>query len=190
MTKIKHKYFIAIVFDSPLQDELTELKKIVEQQFNSKGALRSPAHITLQMPFDWEEKKVDRLHLQLAQFAATQKVFKIELKDFDYFEPRVVFVNVVSSENLQTLQSNLQTHLKLQLQLLETDGKLRGFHPHVTIGFRDLKKPQFFEAKTYFSERIFYSNVNCYCISLLKHDGLKWNVVKNFPFIDESKTES
>ncbi len=46
------KYFIAIVIPEPFQVELMDIKNIVKDKFNSKGALRSPAHITLHMPFE------------------------------------------------------------------------------------------------------------------------------------------
>jgi 2'-5' RNA ligase len=178
----KSKYFIAIVFNEPLQNALTQLKTKVADTFQSKGALRSPAHITLQMPFEWDEKKKVTLHETLKNFASQQTNFDLELKDFDYFEPRVVFVNVLDCPALKVLQAALQNHLKQSLHIFENDGKLRGFHPHVTIGFRDLKKQQFFEAKKYFLEQTFYSVYTCNNISLLKHTGNIWEVEATFSF--------
>jgi 2'-5' RNA ligase len=179
----KQKYFIALVMETPWQNEIMDLKKLVSENYKSKGALKSPAHITLQMPFEWADKKKSKLVEQLKLFAATQNSFEYELQNFDFFEPRVVFVNVVKNEQLENLQKALQTHLKLNLKLFASDGKLRGFHPHVTIGFRDLKSPQFYEAKKHFSERTFYAKITCNSIALLKHDGKVWEVEEAFPLV-------
>jgi 2'-5' RNA ligase len=179
----KQKYFIALVMEVPCQNEIMDLKKLVSENYKSKGALKSPAHITLQMPFEWADKKKSKLLEQLKLFATTQNSFKYELQNFDFFEPRVIFVNVVKNEHLDILQKTLQDFLKQNLNLFGSDGKLRGFHPHVTIGFRDLKAPQFYEAKKYFSERTFYAKINCNSIALLKHDGKIWEVEEEFRFV-------
>jgi 2'-5' RNA ligase len=176
------KYFIAIVFQEPLQSAITELKQEVAQKFNSKGALRSPAHITLQMPFEWSIKKKEKLLISLKTFASLQMPFDIELKDFAFFEPRVVFVDVIKNASLNQLQNGLQASLKKDLQIFERDDKYRGFHPHATIGFRDLKKSAFYEAQTYYGERTFYAKENVRDIALLKHDGKIWEVEERFAF--------
>ncbi len=177
-----NKYFIAIVFENPLQKQITDFKDHVKQHFESSGALRAPAHITLQMPFEWKIKKRDALLQALQTFATAQQSFEIELYNFDFFEPRVVFIDVIENGLLINLQKELQTYLKQHLQLFEIDGKHRGFHPHVTIGFRDLKKPQFYAAQKYFIEQSFYAQTKCNSISLLKHDGKVWAVEGMFGF--------
>ena len=48
------------------------------------------------------------------------------------------------------------------------------FHPHVTIGFRDLKKEEFFKAKEVFRKRQYEARFTCERMSLLKHDGEQW----------------
>ncbi|MEL7006674.1 MAG: 2'-5' RNA ligase family protein, partial [Bacteroidota bacterium] len=58
----------------------------------------------------------------------------------------------------------------------------QGFRPHITIGFRDLKKATFYDAKPYYQERSFESSFLVNNLSLLRHDGLKWEVIRNFTF--------
>ena len=141
---MKAKYFLAIVIPEPFQTEIIGLKQYVCDNFNSKGALRSPAHITLHMPFEWKEEKETVLLEKLNEFNFTEPL-SIELKNFSCFEPRVVFIDVLQNQILADLQKELVQHVKLNLNLFNQANDRRGFHPHVTIAFRDLKKPRFYE---------------------------------------------
>ena len=85
-------YFIAIVPPEKIQQEITELKKVIANRFGSSHALNAPPHITLHMPFRWKDKKVDKLWHTIHEINDQLKPFEIELKEFDFFEPRVVFV--------------------------------------------------------------------------------------------------
>ena len=55
------KFFIAIVPPEPLLSEIQDIKQSIFEKHNVKGALRSPGHITLHMPFSWEEEKEEKL---------------------------------------------------------------------------------------------------------------------------------
>ena len=132
------KYFIAIVPPEPLLSSIREIKQAVFDDYGTKGALRSPAHITLHMPFSWEEEKEEKLIAELSDFR-DQAAFKIRLKDYGCFEPRVVFINVPQNASLAALQQSLVKHVKQRLQLFNQSDDMRGFHPHVTVAFRDIK---------------------------------------------------
>src|ERR1700744_3366722 len=108
------KYFIAIVIPEPLQSEIMSLKSFVKETFNSKGALRSPAHITLHMPFEWKEEKEDILISTLHEFSFKEQV-KITLQNFSCFEPRVIFIDVIKNDALTQLQNKLVDHVKKNL---------------------------------------------------------------------------
>ena len=71
------KYFIAIVPPEPLLFEIQEIKKTISQNYKTKGALRSPGHITVHMPFNWEEEKEVKLLscLEAFKFDETFKTF-------------------------------------------------------------------------------------------------------------------
>ena len=47
----KNLYFIAIVPNLSVRGLIKALKEEMKERFNAKHALKSPAHITLQMPF-------------------------------------------------------------------------------------------------------------------------------------------
>jgi len=175
------KYFIAIVIPEPFQTELMELKNVVKDKFNSKGALRSLAHITLHMPFEWKEEKEDVLVNALKQFTFSES-FTIDLQNFACFEPRVIFVDVMKNELLEKLQRELMVYVQKNLRLLNQVNDMRGFHPHITIAFRDLKKDKFYQALDYFKPQTYMASFQAKSFCLLKHTGKEWLVNKEFHF--------
>ena len=137
-------YFIALVPDEPLQAQLMEWKEWVYKETGSKGALRSPAHITLHMPFKWKQKKEVLLLSSLEVLAKNSSGFEVSLKNFNCFEPRVVYIDVEKSAELTNIKNEVLSLSRKTLKL-DIPKDLRGFNPHITIGFRDLKKPDFYK---------------------------------------------
>lgn len=177
---VDSKYFIAIVPPTPVYEEADELKHYFNDRYQSKGALKSPPHITLHMPFLWKEKNEAKLMDKLKQFSIDHRTFPIELKNFDAFPPRVIFIHVVPGEFLNELQTALTKFCKTELQLFHAKYKDQPFHPHLTIAFRDLKKDQFKTAWKEFESKPFERAFLCESIALLKHDGKRWNAIKQF----------
>lgn len=175
------KYFIAIVPPEPLLSDIQDLKKSIFVNYQTKGALMSPGHITLHMPFSFDENKEDKLIACLQSFQFPSSL-SISLKNFGRFEPRVVYINVKESEVLFELQKQLVKHVKQQLQIFNQAEDMRGFHPHVTIAFRDLKKPTFYRVWEEFENKSFEQDFRCDSICLLKHLNDKWIVHKEFRF--------
>ncbi|HXB40835.1 MAG TPA: RNA 2',3'-cyclic phosphodiesterase [Bacteroidia bacterium] len=175
------KYFLAIVLPEPLQQEVMVLKEYVKEHFNSKAALRSPAHITLHMPFEWKSEKEETLIETLQKFKF-KETFQIELKNFSCFEPRVVYVDVIKNETLNQLQKELVKHVRLNLNLLNEAQNMRGFHPHATIAFRDLNKNRFNQAWEHFKHQTYNGAFTAGNLHLLKHSPGKWEVYREFPF--------
>lgn len=178
---MEQRYFIAIVPHEKLCDEIVAIKQDFADTYNSKGALRSPAHITLHMPFLWKEEKEEKLLNELAAFKFDTSNFDITLNNFSRFGERVIFIDVEKNEVLNSLQKQLVRHVKQMLNLFNQDEDLRGFHPHITVAFRDLKKEQFKKAWQAYKEKEFKAAFNCASFALLKHDGKRWNVYKTLP---------
>ncbi|MBC7863043.1 MAG: 2'-5' RNA ligase family protein [Bacteroidia bacterium] len=176
------KYFIAIVPKDPLQEKIILLKKQVAETYHSEGALRSPAHITLHMPFELEGEKEKRFLNQFRNIGKGFTSFKVGLNNFGCFEPRVIFVCVKPCETLTDLQKKTVQFMKVNFSVFNQSDDLRGFHPHITIAFRDLKKPLFYEAWKEFAQKEFQEEFNCNSVSLLKHDGKNWMVEQEAVF--------
>lgn len=175
------KYFIAIVPPEPLLSEIRSIKQQIADSYGTKGALRSPAHITLHMPFSWEEAKENRLiETFSACFSGTP--FTLRLHDYDCFEPRVVFIGIENSEPLVALQQAVVRRARQNLQLFNQSDDRRGFHPHVTVAFRDLKKAVFYRLWDYYQHQLFQAAFECQSFCLLKHNGNSWEVFQEFRF--------
>ena len=170
-------YFIAVLPPLGIQKELTLLKEEIAEKFKSRHALKSPPHITLHMPFKWKDKKLDQLQKTIESLNEALIPFTVALKDFDFFEPRVVFVAVEQNEKLQALQKVVTKSCRQELKLYNANYKGRIFHPHITIGFRDLKKPMFYAAKKEFERQQYAGKFIVDRLWLLKNKEDRWEQI-------------
>lgn len=175
------KYFIAIVPPEPVLLEIQQIKERIYETHQTKGALRSPGHITLHMPFTFDDNKEDKLVKCLNAFQFNTR-FLIHLKNYDCFEPRVLFINVEEEIELYELQKQVVNHVKKQLNLFNQAESMRGFHPHVTVAFRDLKKTVFYKLIEEYQNKLFNANFTCQSFCLMKQQADKWCVHKEFYF--------
>jgi len=172
-------YFIALVPEDPLRTEITELKNWMFEHFNSKGALRSPPHITLHMPFKWKSDNEHLLEQSLSQLGANISPFTLNIKHYGCFEPRVIYLNIKESNALTLLKKAVMEVSRKEWKLIPPKD-LRGFHPHITIGFRDLKKPLFYKAWEEVKSKTFEESFEVKTLVLLKHNGKTWDEYKKF----------
>jgi len=174
-------FFIAISPIGLVQESIYEVKSSISQKYDTKGAFRSPAHITLQMPFKKKDNKMPALVEALTDFSGRFNKFDIQLNGFGAFEPRVVFIQVEENDELEKLQAHLQKLLK-QFQIFHSTYKLRGFNPHITVAFRDLQKHQFYKLWEVYKDKDFDANFRAEGITLYKHNGKEWEEHLFFPF--------
>ena len=85
-------YFVGLVPQSPISESIVEIKQYFASAYQSKAALRSPPHVTLQPPFKWDETTEMRLSSELKTFSLKQKPFDLTLDGFGVFPPKVIFV--------------------------------------------------------------------------------------------------
>lgn len=182
--KVKEKtklYFIAIVPPSPVFDYAQDLKNYFRDHYHSKASLNSPPHITLHMPFRWKEKKENELVEALQKFTSGFNPFMLELKNFSCFSPKVIFIDVNKNELLSDLQQKLHRFSKRELNVFNADYKEQPFYPHITLAFRDLKKPAFTTAWEEFKDKKYSAEFLVENITLLKHNSKVWQEFEKFP---------
>jgi 2'-5' RNA ligase len=177
----KNRYFIGIIPPSPIYEQAIEFKYYFKDHFQSKAAFHSPPHITLHMPFDWKDKQEGELIDSLQKFSLSLASVPVTLTNFGSFPPKTIFIQVGASNELVQLQLQVRQHCKKVLGLFNADYKDLPFHPHLTIAFRDLKKPMFTKAWAEFKDKPFDGTFSADRIALLKHDGEKWNLFEEFP---------
>lgn len=191
-SKVDHRkqYFVAIIPPMPVFDEVLAFKEYFREKYQSRAALNSPPHITLHMPFLWKEGKESMLEEKLKLFSSGWDPVKICLDNFSSFPQRVIFINVAQSDTLNELQKSLHRYFKRELDIFNANYKERAFHPHVTLAFRDLKKPQYQLAWEEFSGKEYKAEFVADRLALLKHNGKSWEVFKEFLLESSYSTES
>ena len=183
MDKSKRRFFIALLPPQDIQDYATEIKEYFAQNYNSRHALKSPPHITLQPPFEWQLDAVPVLEQSLSRFAETQTSVPIILKGFGAFVPRVIYINVIKTPELVSLQSDLMAHVEDTLGIVEPVSKSRPFSPHMTVAFKDLTRQNFRAAWPQFEQRELEFEFTASHLTLLIHDGRRWNINSEFQFL-------
>lgn len=174
-------YFVAVLPEKEVREKVQKIKEEVAEKYGSRASLKSPPHITLYMPFRWQKEREYELHEVLAIIAGSHFAFELHLKNFGAFKPRVIFIDLLSSGELEELQKDIISTFKRELKLIDKGFEERPFHPHMTIAFRDLKKPMFFKAwNEEFKERVFQKSIIINRLALLKHNGKSWDVYKEF----------
>lgn len=176
------KYFVALLPDADIQEEITAVKNYLAEQYGTRAALKAPPHITLHMPFDWPEQQEEQLISALQNFAEQQVPFPVLIQDYGAFQPRVVFVDVVKSAYLENINKQLVAYLNTELGIKAYNkNKDRPFNPHITIAFRDLKPATFRKIWEAFRHKNIEYDFQASHITLLKHNGKSWDIYRHFP---------
>ncbi|MFC3416342.1 2'-5' RNA ligase family protein [Algoriphagus hitonicola] len=174
------KYFLAIVPPQPFFDQVESLKEMIRQDFGSKYALKSPAHVTLKMPFSFSLKNEEKLKNKLEMFLANQKQFEIRIHHVDSFGKRVIFLKVEAPESLPHLQMDLKMYCQRELHLMPELSD-RNYYPHMTVAFKDLKPSSFDGVFSLVREQKLNFRFSVEEVSLLKKVEGRW--LKNHDFI-------
>ena len=174
-------YFIAIVPPEPLRGTLSALKNQLAEKFHTHAALKSPPHITLHMPFRLMAGKCEALKQALNELAQEFSSFPIHLNGYRGFPPRVVFAHVEQSLELHLLFQRIAQTMR-GFQQFQADYKGRGFTPHLTVAFRDLRPALYPEALAMVQQNPLAEQFVAEGFYLLHHDGQQWQMLQHFLF--------
>ena len=182
-------YFVAIIPGEPLKTQITGIKQEFVETYGSKAALRSPPHITLHMPFRIKPSKVDKITEGLSELAQETTPFEVCIHGFGAFPPRVIYLQIEESEPLQTMKQRMNS-ISLQQWKLFDRVDTRPFHPHITVAFRDLRKPAFQDAWATYETKSFNAEFEATALTLLKHNGKFWDEFITFPLTGRQETSN
>ncbi|ESA35406.1 2 -5 rna ligase [Leptolyngbya sp. Heron Island J] len=182
-----HRFFIALVPPPKIQASVNEIKRYFKQHYASRKAFNSPPHITLQAPFEWpSDRGLDELIEGLKWFALKRGKIAIALRNFGAFPPKVIYVDVVQNPELMVLQKDLATFIENRYGI--ADHRYRNFCPHMTVAFRDLTKTAFHQAWPEFQQKTLTFNFTAQQLTLLRHDGQRWQTYQNYSFENSTST--
>jgi 2'-5' RNA ligase len=177
----KTLFFIALVPHETLRHEVREIKEQFRDEFGARHALKSPAHVTLQMPFKRNSSEEPAISAILEKVALEEKPFRVDLDGFGCFAPRVIFIRIRDHEPVKALHSRLKIKLTEELDFSERE-IMHDVQPHITVATRDLTKGAFREAWPAFESMEFSGSFIVNSLFLLKHNGRNWDIYKEFPF--------
>jgi 2'-5' RNA ligase len=174
-------YFIALVPGKELRERVRKIKEMMKAGYNAGHALKSPAHITLQMPFRRKTDEELTILTALGRFAAGEAPFDLDLDGFGCFAPRVIFIRLVNPEPVIGLHRRLKTVLLDSAGFTDSE-IMKSVQPHMTVATRDLARQAFAEAWTEYQDEEFAGSFNVNSIFLLKHNGSSWEMYRELPF--------
>ncbi|WP_299484924.1 2'-5' RNA ligase family protein [Acaryochloris sp. IP29b_bin.137] len=182
------RYFLALLPPESVQEEVLAIQKIFAMEYQSRKALNAPPHITLQAPFEWPPASsttiasIDAVVQALYRWADQHQSIPIQLSGFGAFAPRVIYIKVQLTPELLDLHSQLQTYCAQAWLIQDNRAQSRSFVPHMTVAFRDLKRASFYAAWPFFQDRQFDHPFVATDITLLKHNGQRWEIFDQAAF--------
>lgn len=179
--KIIQKYFLALVPPQEILEKAHEIKLLIRDQFGFKYALKSPPHVTLKMPFSYNEAKETLLKKKLEELLSNQKPVSVQIGGVGTFGKRVIYSGIEKSSDLAQLQISIKNFCKSELNLVDELSD-RNYHPHLTLAFKDLKVGQFDEVLDLVRNQNFHAEFKASNLVLLKRVDQKWIINETIYF--------
>nr|WP_121269354.1 2'-5' RNA ligase family protein [Pedobacter schmidteae] len=167
-------FFIAILPPTAISNDIDEIRKQCSLDHKVYKALKPPVHITIIPPFRLEQVLESKL-ISYLELCRNFQPFEQKLKDYAGFPPRVIFINAMKNPGITALHKQIKDRIKTFLK--ESRGSI---NPHITIAYRDVEPQVYMQIMEEYSKRNFQADFIVNKFALLKHDGKKWNLFKEF----------
>lgn len=131
------RYVIVSVVKGEAGEFNNSLRKDVFEKFKAKSS-KLPAHFTIKAPFEYvgDVKSIEKT---IEQYCKKYKKASYNIKGYNHFEDRVIFMDVVMSKEGKLLHDGLIDELEKVscIDFDKKDGKNKKFH--VTISSKGIK---------------------------------------------------
>jgi 2'-5' RNA ligase len=165
---------------SDVSEAIRVIQQAFTEKYKSKAALKPPVPITLIPPYYEVTESENDLVGGLSKWGKGHVPFIVELHNYAFFnEARVVFIDVTRSEMLMKLQADLVKRFNEILHNAKFY-ELHLFHPHITIGHRNIDKQRFKEIKEEYGNKKFQASFEVNQFHLWKHNGKIWETLHSF----------
>ncbi|MHB1920710.1 MAG: 2'-5' RNA ligase family protein [Chitinophagaceae bacterium] len=178
--KTERIYFLAIIPDKKVTEEVTEIKEEIALGTGSSHALKVLPHITLQSPFKAEPSLEDYFLEKLMEFAQDFSSFKVTLKDFGSFsrdDSPVLYLKVIKNEALLGIHRKLMNFLQREFGFSPLLART-SFSPHLTLAYRDLSPEQFQGIWPMMENRSYEASFTVTSFHFLRHNGKSWDILQ------------
>lgn len=170
------RYVIVSVIKGAGGDFNNKLRKDVLKKFGARSSTL-PAHFTIKAPF--ESDSIVEVENILSNFIKANRAYKMNLKGYNHFDDRVIFMDVFMSQEGKEVHDKLIDELMKipYLDFTKKDGKDKKFH--VTITSKSIKG-KFKEIWDYVNNIPcdFQDSFNNICI--YKWDEYTWKLHKEY----------
>lgn len=141
------KIGFAILLDDQCHNFARKLEIELYEKFGLSWGFKRNPHITLKYPFEAEE--IELIEKYLENLAGRIKQFDIEFSGFNYFDDRVVYLDVKENFLLKKLHLKIVEGLekKFNVKLDKFEGDNINFHS--TVAADNVTKTKFQEVKSY-----------------------------------------
>lgn len=174
-------YLLAIIPPHELSREIHQIRLLCSEKFGVLKALKPPVHISMYRPFRLEEEFEDNFIHIIQSATAEQVVFEQKIEDFEAFNNHAIVLRALLNPGILKLYTIISTIMKDKgIDKHPTD--IFPFHPHLTIAYRDIKPEVFPLIWKDYKNKKYNASFKADYLSLLKHDGNQWLVIKNYPF--------
>lgn len=170
------RYVIVSVVKGKAGNFNNNLRKEVYEKSGAKSS-KLPAHFTIKSPF--ESENIDDLELLLKDFSLNNNSCLYNIKGYDSFDNRVIYMKVFMSKEGQILHDKLIDKLNTldYINFKPKEGKDKIFH--VTISSKKIQ-PIFTDLWDYVNEIPCDFDCNFDNISIYKWQGNTWTLHKEY----------
>ena len=174
-------YLLALLPPPHLSEEIHQIRLECAEKFDVHKALRPPVHITLYRPFRAEESFEKQLISFLNSGTAHIPHFTQKLENFGSFSNQVVFIDALKTPELVSLhKAIISIFKKNHIDRQDEKQTSHAFSPHITIAYRDVLPDVFPKIWLEYKDQKFKRSFHADHFTLLKHDKVKWNAIKDF----------
>ena len=140
----------AILLDDKSHNFARQIELELCHKFGLCWGLRQSPHITIKAPFD--TNKLEPFVEYLESLSKEIVPFNVELDGFNYFEPKVIFLDVKENPSLKKLHFRILEDMKkkFKIEFHEFEGKNIKFHSGLALS--DVTEKKFKEAKKYLTK--------------------------------------
>jgi len=137
----------AILLDDKCHNFARKIELELCDKFGLCWGLKQSPHITIKQPF--ETKELEPFIKYLKKLAKNCKSFDVKLCGFNYFEPRVIFLDVKDNPSLKKLHFRIIRDMKKIFKIVPRKLEGNSIRFHSTLAVNDVTKARFLKAKEY-----------------------------------------
>lgn len=180
---------IAMMPTGELAKDIESIRQKFADRYGAKAALKPPVHITLVPPFKAPQHAEDVLVPVLKAWGALQIPFPLTLQDFNSFRNNgVIFIDVARNDLLHLFHKDLLVKFN-SLAPLVPQTRTGSYHPHITIGYRDIPPEKLDAAIARYNAEDFFATFVIERFYLWKHDGHRWQIHTTFEVGNQALTQ-